>query len=150
MRKLYLFAGLAIFFVVYLTVGVPVLVSLVETHGILVAFPICLLVYAILAYVLGAFVNKGPIAVVLFLFGFLLADIIAPPILVGTNGELPALASQQLSSDVFFYSAFVALGLSVTAAWWACYLGVPLLCAAVLIMELKKRAISRFIPNVML
>jgi len=150
MKKLYLFVGLAIFFVIYLTAGIPFLINLVETRGVLVAFPVYLGIYAIFAYVVGGIAGKGPMALVLFVFGFLLADIWAPPIQVGMDGAIPPLASQQLASDVFFFTAFASMGLGITLSWWLTYLGVPLFCAAIVIMELKTRRISKFIPNVML
>jgi len=150
MKKLYLFAGLGIFFIVYLTVGVPALINLTETNGVLVAFPIFLGVYAILAYFLGATVGHGPLALVLFMFGFLLADIAAPPLLVSSSGTIPTMASAQLSSDVFFFTLFICAGMSIATAWWSTYLIVPMVCAGIIILELKSRALSRYLPKMVL
>jgi tryptophan-rich sensory protein len=149
-RKIAVIAALGVFLLLYLTVGVPWLVGLVEARGILTAFPIFLGVYAVVAYMLGAVVGHGPRALVLFVLIFLLGDIWAPPLLVGQNGEVPSLPAQQLASDVFFFTLFTSQGVSVQAAWWLTYLVVPILIATVLVFEIKSRAVSRFIPQVML
>jgi hypothetical protein len=150
MRKLYWFAGLGVFFVVYLLIGIPALDSITQNNGVLVSFPIFLGIYAIFAYLLGAMVGHGPIAVVLFIFGYLLADIAAPPLLVSIAGAIPTLASAQLASDVFFFTIFTSIGIGVTASWWLTYLAVPMLCAGIIILELKGRVLSRYLPKMML
>jgi hypothetical protein len=149
-RKISVLIALGLFLLFYLTVGVPWLVGLVESRGILVAFPIFLGVYAVVAYLLGAVVGHGPRALVLFVLIFLLGDIWAPPLLVGTNGEIPPLPAQQLASDVFFFTLFTSQGVPVQVAWWLTYLVVPVLIAAILVSEIRSRAVSRFIPQVML
>jgi len=150
MNRLQLFTGLGVGFVLYLVIGVPALIRLTETNGVLVAFPIFLAIYAVFAYFVGAVAGHGPLAIVLFVFGYLFVDVIAPPLLVSQAGQVPTLASAQLASDVFFFTLFTSVGIGVTVAWWATYLLVPMSCAAIIILELKSRTLSRYLPKVML
>jgi len=148
-RKLTVIIALAIGLVVYLTLGIPWFTGLVETNGILVAFPIFLSIYAIFAYIVGAMAaGRGAQVFVIFICAFLLGDILLPPLLVARNGQIPELPSQQLASDVFFFEAFTAMGFGVVAAYWMTYLLVPLLCAIILVLELKSKAFSRYLPNI--
>ena len=120
-RKLSVIIAIAASLLIYLVIGVPWLISLVETNGILVAFPVFLLFYSIFAYLIGAVVKQGPRAFALFLFAFLLGDIIMPPILVSMSGAIPPLASQQLASDVFFFTLYTNFGAPVVLAYWLTY-----------------------------
>lgn len=147
MKKLYLLAGLGVFLLLYISFGVPFLTGMVETQGVLVAFPIFILIYAVIAYVAGGMIKKSGKALVVFIAGFLAADTIMPPLLVSASGEIPALASSQLASDVFFFSLFRSWGIATSISYYLTYIGVPLLMFLVLALELKRSAFSRYLPK---
>jgi hypothetical protein len=150
MKRVYVIVGMAAFLVIYLQLGVPMLANMVTTSGVLTAYPVFLLTYCAFAYLAGAVVGQGPKALVLFVLGFIAGDIWVPPILVGTNGQIPTLPEQQLASDVFFFQLFRSAGFGVAEAWWLTYFAVPVLAISVFVFELKTSAISRVIPRVML
>ncbi|KUO40648.1 MAG: hypothetical protein APZ16_04525 [Candidatus Hadarchaeum yellowstonense] len=150
MKKLYTIVAVAVFLFLYIQVGIPFLSRLVQSNGVLVAFPIFLLMYGVFAYLAGAVAGQGPKAFVLFLLGFIAGDIWVPPILVGMNGQIPALPEQQLASDVFFFQLFRSWNFGVVEAWWLTYLVVPVIALAIFVFELRTGKVSKIIPRVML
>ena len=150
-RKLSVIIAIAVFLVVYLSIGVPWVVGLARTHGTNTAFLVFLAFYCIFAYLAGAVVGRGPKALAMFITTFMIADIWLFPMMIPYSGPPSGLTpEQQISSDMFFYSIYTGAGFPHVLAWWATYLFTPLAFLVLFVYELKASIISRHIPRVML
>jgi len=148
MNRYYIIGLLALFLIVYLKVGVPYLSNLAVTNGVVIAYSLFLIFYAVFAYLAGAIVGKGPKALVLFLLVFLIGDLWVLPIMLPMNHPPVGLTPEQsLSSDVFLYQVYSSFGLSYAAIWWLIYLVTPLSLLGLLMLELKSNRLSRYIPH---
>ena len=148
-KKLWILLVIGCLLFIYIQAGVPLLEEMVRTQGVLVAFPVFILIYALFAFFFGGFVGRSGKALVVFVAGFIGGDVIVPPILVSAAGDIPVLANQQLASDVFFFSIFRSWGISNLIAYYLTYIGIPLLMFAILALELRYSTFSRYLPKVM-
>ena len=130
----------------YLFIGIPALNALTTSSGILVSYPIFLLSIIVFSMIIGKLVPTGKLGAkvfVIFLAGYLLLDILTPPLLV-PFGSTPNLApSQQMAGDMFFYTLFTSFALPHLISWILTYIFISLLLVVIMIFEIGQSRISR-------
>lgn len=123
----------------FVTLGYLLLNNLVIKYGVLIAYPVFLVMFLAGSYMLGSTIRHGLKSALVLFFIFITSDIIIPPMMIPLFNPTTLAPVQSLASDVFFYTLFTAkLHLVHYAAWALTYIAVPSLCILLLALFLSK------------
>jgi hypothetical protein len=131
---------------IWMFIGVPALNWITAKYSVVIAYPIFLVGYAFLFYVLGYGITheKAATFMLIFIAVFFFQDIYSPPILVPLAGATALTPEQSLASDVFLYTIFHSF-LPHFAAWFMTYIIVPIAVLFLLIFVLSGKRLDQIV-----
>jgi hypothetical protein len=131
--------ALAVGLLFYIAYIVPFLENLVQTQGILIAYPLFLFSVSAFSVMIGkvSFSRKVPfIAIIIFMLLISISDLLYPPWAIPRN-QPPA--EQMLKIDLFMYKIYSSLGMPHRMIYWTTYVITPILALLIVFYLTKSR-----------
>ena len=139
-------AGFAVGLLIWFFAIIPYFANLSVTHGIILSFSLFLALSYLYFRVVFKTTRMPTKHLALFVWSYIVIDIIQPPKLITMASDTALLTPEQaFASEVYFYNIFTSLGLPHASAWYLTYFGIPILALAILMLHYSGKPLDKIV-----